>query len=65
LTLFAGSERGGARAAMVYRLIMTVKLNGVDPHAWLADVLARIADHPAARLPELAPWRWTPTAAAT
>jgi transposase len=63
--LFAGSERGGARAAMVYSMIMTAKLNGVDPHAWLADVLARIADHPAARLAELLPWHWTPTAAAT
>ena len=63
--LFAGSERGGARAAMIYSLIMTTKLNGVDPLAWLADVLARIADHPAARLAELLPWHWTPTTAAT
>jgi transposase len=63
--LFAGSERGGARAAMIYSMIMTAKLNGVDPHAWLADVLARIADHPAARLAELLPWHWTPTTAAT
>jgi transposase len=63
--LFAGSERGGARAAMIYSMIMTAKLNGIDPHAWLADVLARIADHPAARLAELLPWHWTPTIAAT
>lgn len=61
--LFAGSERGGARAAMIYSLIMTAKLNGIDPHAWLADVLARIADHPAARLSELLPWHWAPTSA--
>lgn len=56
--LFAGSDRGGQRAAMIYSLIMTAKLNGVDPQAWLADVLARIADHPAARLTELLPWNW-------
>jgi transposase len=45
--LFAGSDRGGERAAAIYSLIMTAKLNEVDPRAWLADVLARIADHPA------------------
>lgn len=56
--LFAGSDRGGERAAMVYTLITTAKLNNVDPRAWLADVLARIADHPAARLDELLPWNW-------
>jgi transposase len=56
--LFAGSERGGERAAMIYTLIMTAKLNGVDPYAWLADVLARIAEHPAQRLHELLPWNW-------
>ena len=44
--LFAGSDRGGERAAAVYSLIITAKLNEVDPRAWLADVLARIADHP-------------------
>ena len=58
--LFAGSERGGARAAMLYSLITTAKLNGVDPYAWLADVLARIAEHPAHRLNELLPWNWRP-----
>ncbi|NDG47806.1 MAG: IS66 family transposase, partial [Rhodospirillales bacterium] len=48
--LFAGSHRGGERAAAMYSLIVTAKLNDVDPRAWLADVLARIADHPASRL---------------
>ena len=56
--LFAGSDRGGERAAAVYSLIVTAKLNEVDPRAWLADVLARIADHPASRLDELLPWHW-------
>ena len=56
--LFAGSDRGGERAAGVYSLIVTAKLNDVDPRAWLADVLARIADHPASRLHELLPWHW-------
>jgi hypothetical protein len=55
---FAGSDRGGERAAAVYSLIATAKLNGVDPQAWLADVLRRIADHPASRLDELLPWHW-------
>jgi transposase len=56
--LFAGSDRGGDRAAAMYSLIYTAKLNGVDPRAWLADVLARIADLPASRLHELLPWNW-------
>jgi transposase len=56
--LFAGSDRGGQRAAMMYSLIVTAKMNDVDPQAWLADVLARIAEHPALRLDELLPWRW-------
>ena len=56
--LFAGSDRGGERAAAMYSLIITAKLNGVDPRAWLADVLARIANHPASRLHELLPWNW-------
>jgi transposase len=56
--LFAGSDRGGDRAAAMYSLIITAKLNDVDPRAWLADVLARIADHPASRLHELLPWTW-------
>jgi hypothetical protein len=42
----------------MYSLIITAKLNGVDPRAWLADVLARIADHTASRLHELLPWNW-------
>jgi transposase len=56
--LFAGSDRGGHRAAMMYSLIVTAKMNDIDPQAWLADVLARIAAHPASRLDDLLPWRW-------
>ena len=56
--LFAGSDRGGERAAAVYSLIVTAKLNDVDSRAWLADVLRRIADHPARKLDELLPWNW-------
>ena len=56
--LFAGSDRGGERAAAIYTLIATAKLNGIDPRAWLADVLRRIADHPVSRLGELLPWNW-------
>ena len=56
--LFAGSDRGGERAAAMYSLIVTAKLNDVDPRAWLADVLTRINDHPAAHLHELLPWSW-------
>jgi transposase len=63
--LFAGSERGGDRAAFMYALIGTAKLNGVDPQAWLADVLARIADMPLSQLPELLPWHWAPLPAAS
>jgi transposase len=55
---FAGSDRGGERAAAIYTLIETAKLNGVDPQAWLADVLARLPDHPAKRINELLPWSW-------
>ena len=58
--LFAGSDRGGERAAVMYSLIVTAKMNDIDPQAWLADVLARIADHPARELDELMPWNWTP-----
>jgi transposase len=58
--LFAGSDRGGQRAAAMYSLIVTAKLNEVDPQAWLADVLARIAEHPAHRIDELLPWNWRP-----
>jgi hypothetical protein len=56
--LFCGSDRGGQRAAAMYSLIVTAKLNDVDPHAWLADVLRRIAGHPAQRVHELLPWAW-------
>jgi transposase len=56
--LFCGSDRGGRRAAAMYSLIVTAKMNGVDPQAWLADVLSRIAAHPAHRLDELLPWNW-------
>jgi hypothetical protein len=56
--LFAGSERGADRAAVMYTLIGTAKLNEVDPQAWLADVLARIADTPQNRLADLLPWNW-------
>src|ERR687883_810446 len=55
---FAGSDAGGRRAAALYTLIETAKLNEVDPHAWLADVLKRLPDHPASRLHELLPWAW-------
>ena len=55
---FAGSDRGGERAAAIYTLIETCKLNGVDPQAWLADVLARLPDHPAKRVGDLLPWTW-------
>jgi len=56
--LFAGSDAGGFCGAAMYSLIETAKLNGVDPQAYLADVLARIADHPAKRVAELLPWNW-------
>lgn len=62
--LFCGSDRGGRRAAAMYSLIVTAKMNGVDPQAWLADVLARIATHPAHRIDELLPWNWAPPALA-
>ena len=55
---FAGSDAGAERAAVIYTLIETAKLNDVDPRAWLADVLARLPDHPAKRLHELLPWNW-------
>ena len=61
---FAGSDSGGRRAAVIYSLIETAKLNNIDPRAWLADVLARIADHPARRIAELLPWNWRPVTAA-
>ena len=56
---FAGSDAGGRRAAALYTLIETAKLNDVDPRAWLADVLMRLPAHPAKRLHDLLPWNWT------
>jgi hypothetical protein len=56
--LFAGSDRGGERAAVMYTLIQTARLNDVDPHAWLADVLARVNDHNIQKLDQLLPWNW-------
>jgi transposase len=56
--LFAGSDRGGERAAVMYALIQTARLNDVDPQTWLADVLARINDHNFQKLDELLPWNW-------
>jgi hypothetical protein len=56
--LFCGSDRGGERAAVIYSLIVTAKMNDIDPQAWLADVLARIAEHPVQKLDELLPWNW-------
>ena len=56
--LFAGSDRGGDRAAAIYTLIATAKLNDIDPQAWFADALRRIADHPASRIGDLLPWNW-------
>lgn len=55
---FAGSDEGGRRAAAIYTLIETAKLNDIDPQAWLTDVLARLQDHPAKRIDELLPWNW-------
>jgi transposase len=62
--LFAGSDRGGGRAAVMYTLMQTARLNDVDPQAWLADLLARINDHNIQRLDQLLPWNWK-TAAVT
>jgi hypothetical protein len=56
--LFAGSPRGGDRAAFMYSLIITAKMNDIDPQTWLADVLARLPETTLSRLPELLPWNW-------
>jgi hypothetical protein len=56
--LFAGSDPGGRCAAAMYSLIETAKLNGLNPQAYLTDVLARIADHPAKRVAEPLRWNW-------
>jgi transposase len=55
---FAGSDEGGRRAAAIYTLIQTARLNEIDPQAWLADVLARLPDHPASKVADLLPWNW-------
>ncbi|WP_438265151.1 IS66 family transposase [Bradyrhizobium commune] len=55
---FAGSDEGGRRAAAIYTLVASAKLNDIDPQAWLADVLARLPDHPAKRIHQLLPWNW-------
>jgi hypothetical protein len=58
--LFAGSDAGGERAAAIYSLIGTAKLNGIDPEAYLRQVLDCIAEHPVPRVAELLPWNITP-----
>ena len=60
--LFCGSDAGGERAAAFYTLIRTARLNGIEPEAWLTDVIARIGSHPINRLAELLPWNWQPPA---
>jgi transposase len=55
---FAGSDEGGRRAAAIYTLVQTCKLNDVDPQAWLAFALAKLPDHPAKKVDELLPWNW-------
>lgn len=59
--LFLGSEAGGERAAILYTVLESAKLNGLDPQAWLSDVIDRLArGHPINRLGELLPWNWQP-----
>jgi len=60
--LFAGSDAGGESAAVIYTLIETSKLNGVEPHAWLSSVVECINDHPMKRIDDLLPWNFTPCA---
>jgi hypothetical protein len=62
--LFAGSDAGGDRAAIFYTLIRSAKLNGLEPEAWLRDVLMRIGEHPINRVDELLPWAWAARSAA-
>ena len=59
--LFAGSDVGGKRAASIYSLVGSAKLNGLDPEAYLREVLTRIADHPVNRIADLLPWNLVPT----
>ncbi len=56
--IFVGSEGGGKAAAIAYTLVETAKLNGVDPQAWLTNILSRIADHKITRIDELLPWSY-------
>jgi transposase len=58
--MFAGSDRGGGRAAIIYGMIVTARMNDIDPQAWLADEFARINDIPQNRLHELLHWEWKP-----
>jgi transposase len=60
---FLGSDAGGDRAAIFFTLIQTCKLNGVNPEAYLSDLISRVGDHPASRIDELLPWNWRPVAA--
>ncbi len=57
--LFCGSDAGGQRAACIYTLVETAKLNGINPQAYLADILGRIAEHPIHQIDALLPWLWT------
>lgn len=65
--MFAGSDRGGRRAALIYTIVQTATLNDLDPEAYLRDVIARIADHPIHRIDALLPWNWdgAPTTVST
>lgn len=56
--LFVGSAKGGEHAAIFYSLVETCRLNGIDPQAWLTDVIERIGEHPINRIDELLPWVW-------
>ena len=56
--LFCGSDAGGQRAACMYTIMETAKMNGVNPQAYLTDVLSRIAEYPIQRIDELLPWAW-------
>lgn len=60
--LFAGSDAGGERAAVIYTIIETCRMNVIDPQAYLADIIDRIADHPVNKVDELLPWNWAPQA---